>query len=66
MIKSNLEATRERRRKRDERNVAAADAMYEQLLTAEEDMENMNSNASKNIIFKATPWRDELRTILLR
>jgi hypothetical protein len=64
MIKAKLEETRERKRKREERNVAATDAMYEHLLSEEEEMSISNTNVENDEIFEYAPWRAELRSIL--
>jgi hypothetical protein len=61
MIKADIESTRERNRLRDTRNVTSTDAMYEYLLSDEENMAAVDSD--ENIALAAAPWRDQFRRI---
>jgi hypothetical protein len=70
MIKTNLEETRKRKRKRklkrDSRNVATTDAMYEHLLSDEEDIIINISNIPRSTEnYLAAPWRDIIQTTRL-
>jgi hypothetical protein len=61
MIKANIEATRERNRLRDTRNIFSTDAMYEYLLSDEENIASVDSD--ENVPLSAAPWRDQFRRI---
>jgi hypothetical protein len=56
MINANIESSRVRKRLREQRNIAATDAMYEHLLSeAEVDVNDLNDGTIQR---EKTPWRD--------
>ena len=66
MIKANLEETLERKKKRDTRNIAATDAMYEHLLSDEEDIIiNISNIQTSTENYLVAPWRDIIQTTRL-
>ena len=61
MIKANIESTRERNKLRDTRNITSTDAMYEYLLSDEENIASVDSD--ENIPLAAALWRDQFQRI---